>query len=57
MDDLHNIAGMEKMVIVQMNKRNPEVFDPYLVNIDTGDSKPLYNNKENYEDSPRITPV
>ncbi|MFZ1333045.1 MAG: S9 family peptidase [Flavobacteriales bacterium] len=49
MDDLHNIEGMEKMVIVQMNKRNPEVFDPYLVNIETGDSKPLYDNKENYE--------
>jgi hypothetical protein len=37
MDDLHNIPGMEKSVIVQMNKRNPQVFDPYLVNIETGD--------------------
>jgi hypothetical protein len=27
---------MEKSVIVQMNKRNPQVFDPYLVNIETG---------------------
>ncbi|HEX2617195.1 MAG TPA: S9 family peptidase, partial [Flavobacteriales bacterium] len=50
MDDLHDVAGMEKSVIVQMNKRNPEVFDPYLVNIESGDTKPLYDNsKENFE--------
>ncbi|MFT3885134.1 MAG: S9 family peptidase [Flavobacteriales bacterium] len=50
MDDLHDVPGMEKSVIIQMNKRNPEVFDPYLVNIETGDMKPLYDNsKENFE--------
>jgi dipeptidyl aminopeptidase/acylaminoacyl peptidase len=49
MDDLHNIPGMEESVIVQMNQRNPQVFDPYLVNIKTGASKPLYDNKENFE--------
>lgn len=49
MDDLHNIPGMEKSVILQMNKRNPQVFDPYMVNIETGENKPLYNNKENFE--------
>lgn len=50
MDDLHDVPGMEKSVIVQMNKRNPEVFDPYLVNIETGVTKPLYDNsKENFE--------
>lgn len=49
-DDLDNIPGMEKSVIVQMNKRNKEVFDPYLVNIETGDTKPLYDNsKDNFE--------
>jgi len=49
MDDLHNIPGMEKSVILQMNKRNPQVFDPYLVNIETGATKALYDNKENFE--------
>lgn len=49
MDDLHNIPGMENSVIIQMNKRNPQVFDPYLVNIVTGETKPLYDNKENFE--------
>lgn len=50
MDDLHNIPGMEHSVILQMNKRNPQVFDPYLVNIETGESKPLYDNsKDNFE--------
>jgi hypothetical protein len=32
-----------------MNKRNPQVFDPYLVNIETGEIKALYDNKENFE--------
>ncbi|HEY0976801.1 MAG TPA: S9 family peptidase [Flavobacteriales bacterium] len=50
MDDLHNIPGMEKSVMVQMNQRNPQVFDPYLVNVETGAIKPLYDNsKENFE--------
>lgn len=49
LDDLHNIPGMEESVIVQMNQRNPQVFDPYLVNISTGAIKPLYDNKENFE--------
>lgn len=48
-DDLHNIAGMEQQVMVQMNQRNPEVFDPYLVNVVTGEIASLYDNKENYE--------
>ena len=50
MDDLHNVAGMERTVMVQMNQRNPQVFDPYLCDIVTGELKPLYDNsKENFE--------
>ncbi len=49
MDDLHNIPGMETKVILQMNQRNPQVFDPYLCDIVTGELKPLYDNKENFE--------
>lgn len=50
MDRLHNIPGMETKVMIQMNQRNPQVFDPYLCDIATGELKPLYNNsKENFE--------
>ncbi len=50
MDDLHGVAGMEQSIIIQMNQRNPQVFDPYLCNIATGELKPLYDNsKENFE--------
>jgi len=50
MDDLDQVPGMEQSVMVQMNERNPQVFDPYLVNIVTGERKAMYDNsKENYE--------
>ncbi len=50
MDRLHNIPGMETKIMIQMNQRNPQVFDPYLCDIATGELKPLYNNsKENFE--------
>lgn len=50
MDDLHNLPGMETKVLVQMNQRNPQVFDPYLCDIVSGELKPLYDNsKENFE--------
>lgn len=49
LDVLHNIPGHEQHIIVQMNQRNPQVFDPYLVNVNTGEIKPLYANVENYE--------
>jgi dipeptidyl aminopeptidase/acylaminoacyl peptidase len=49
LDDLHNIPGMEQRIIVQMNQRNPQVFDPYLVDVVTGEAKVLYDNKENFE--------
>ncbi|MCB0763618.1 MAG: S9 family peptidase [Flavobacteriales bacterium] len=49
LDDLHNLPGMEQSVMVQMNQRNPQVFDPYLVNVVTGEVKSLYANAENFE--------
>lgn len=50
MDDLHNVPGKEQQVMIQMNQRNPEVFDPYICDIATGELKPLFDNsKENYE--------
>lgn len=50
MDDLHGIEGMEQHIMIQMNQRNPQVFDPYLCNVVTGELKPLFDNSEaNYE--------
>ncbi|MCB0793615.1 MAG: S9 family peptidase, partial [Flavobacteriales bacterium] len=49
LDDLHNIEGMEKHIIVQMNERNPEVFDPYLINVETGERKQLVDNSRNFQ--------
>ncbi len=50
MDDLHNLPGMETKVLIQMNQRNPQVFDPYLCDIVSGELKPLYDNsKDNFE--------
>ncbi|MFZ1688731.1 MAG: S9 family peptidase [Flavobacteriales bacterium] len=49
LDDLHSIKGMEQSVMVQMNQRNPQIFDPYLLNVVTGELKSLYDNQENYE--------
>jgi len=50
MDDLHNLPGMEQKIMIQMNQRNPQVFDPYMCNVATGELTPLYDNsKDNYE--------
>ena len=50
MDDLPGIVGMEQHIMIQMNQRNPQVFDPYLCNVVTGELKPLFDNsKDNYE--------
>ena len=50
LDVLHNVPGMESKILIQMNQRNPQVFDPYLCDIASGELKPLYDNsKENFE--------
>ncbi len=50
LDRLHNVPGMETKVLIQMNQRNPQVFDPYLCDIATGEITPLYDNsQENFE--------
>ncbi|MCB0769890.1 MAG: S9 family peptidase, partial [Flavobacteriales bacterium] len=50
LDDLHNVKGMEDQVMIQMNQRDPSIFDPYLVNIKTGELKSMYDNsKDNFE--------
>lgn len=49
LDALNDISGKEKEMIVQINKRVKEYFDPYLLNIETGELTLLYDNKENYD--------
>ncbi len=49
LDVMQGIDGMEKSVMIQMNQRNPQVFDPYLVNVETGELTSLVDNDENFE--------
>ncbi len=48
-DDLKDVPGKEKELIVGINKRVKEHFDPYLVNIETGELTLLFDNKNNYD--------
>ncbi|WP_431244660.1 TolB family protein [Flavobacterium sp. P21] len=48
-DALIDIPGKEKELIVQINKRVKEYFDPYILNVETGTLTLLYNNKENFD--------
>ena len=45
-DDLEDVQGM---VMIGMNKRNPEVFDPYRLNLETGELTLLAENPGNYQ--------
>jgi dipeptidyl aminopeptidase/acylaminoacyl peptidase len=49
LDDLRFIPGKEKVVLAQINKRDKRYFDPYLVNIESGELTLLYENKDNYD--------
>ena len=48
-DPLLETPGREKELIVGINKRNLEYFDPYLLNLETGSLKLLFDNKNNYD--------
>jgi dipeptidyl aminopeptidase/acylaminoacyl peptidase len=50
MNDLRGVPGMETKVLIMMNQRNPQVFDPYICDVITGELKVLYDNsKDNFE--------
>ena len=49
LDELSFIPGKEKEMLVGLNKRDKQYFDPYLLNIETGELKMLYENKENFD--------
>lgn len=49
LDDLRFVPGKEKEIIIQMNKRDARFFDPYSINIETGETKSLYQNDKNFD--------
>ncbi|WP_306352594.1 S9 family peptidase [Flavobacterium sp. '19STA2R22 D10 B1'] len=46
-DVIEELKEQKDYIIIQMNKDNPEVFEPYKLNIVTGDLVKLYENKDN----------
>ncbi|MEO6188379.1 MAG: S9 family peptidase [Ginsengibacter sp.] len=50
LDDWRSIPGKENEVMIGMNKRNPQYFDPYSINVETGEMKVLFQNDKNYTD-------
>ncbi len=43
------LAGLKEdkdHMIISMNKNNPQVFEPYKINLNTGDIKQLYKNED-----------
>ncbi|MBL7701254.1 MAG: S9 family peptidase [Ferruginibacter sp.] len=49
LNDLRYVAGKEKEVIITINKRDARYFDPYSINIETGEMKELYKNDNNFD--------
>ena len=49
LDDLRFIPGKEKEMLVTINKRDKQYFDPYLINIETGQLTLMYENKQNFD--------
>ena len=48
-DNWRDIAGKEKEMMIGLNKRDAKYFDPYSVNIETGELKVLFQNDKNYD--------
>jgi dipeptidyl aminopeptidase/acylaminoacyl peptidase len=43
---LNNLKEDNDHLIISMNKNNPQIFEPYKINIVTGDLKQLYKNED-----------
>jgi dipeptidyl aminopeptidase/acylaminoacyl peptidase len=48
-DILRFIPGKEKELLAVINKRDKQYFDPYLINIETGQITLMYENKQNFD--------
>lgn len=44
---IDELEGLDDFIMVGLNKRNPQIFDPYRLNITTGDLEMLYENPGN----------
>jgi dipeptidyl aminopeptidase/acylaminoacyl peptidase len=49
LDIMRFIPGKEKEMLVLINKRDKQYFDPYLINIETGQLTLMYENRQNYD--------
>ncbi len=49
LNDLRYVPGKEKEILITMNKRDARFFDPYSINIETGETKVVYQNDKNYD--------
>ena len=49
LDILRFIPGKEKELLIVINKRDKQYFDPYLINIETGQLTLMYENKQNFD--------
>jgi len=43
---INNLADQKEYMIIQMNKDNPEVFEPYKLNVTNGNLEKLYTNPD-----------
>ena len=44
---IDELEGLDDFIMVGLNKRNPQVFDPYRLNITSGEMEMLYENPGN----------
>lgn len=45
-DFIDDLEGCDEELIISMNKNNPQLFEPYLINITTGELTQLANNSD-----------
>ena len=43
---LNTLKEQEEVMIIQMNKDNPQIFEPYKINIKNGELEKLFENKD-----------
>ena len=43
---LNNLKEQKDYIIIQMNKNNKQIFEPYKLNVNTGDLTQLFENDD-----------
>ncbi|MCD8072175.1 MAG: S9 family peptidase [Alistipes sp.] len=46
-DIIDDLEDVDEYILIGINQRNPQVFDPYRLNVNTGEMKLLYENPGN----------